>query len=174
MKKPLLGKAGRSVAGAVVAMALGIASAAAGTDNEHVALLRPLGAAYAEDYGTVLTDVTRTATTTVTADNKAELTERLQKALVMGVIGRDRSFRALALESLEGALKFRMAGDLSPAESVTRLLEQDFIVAEMSWRFSKSPAVTSFAVFSKEGELLFDTLLSLPAMPEALLFPRHF
>ena len=61
MKKPLLGQSGMAVAGALVAMALGIGSAAAGPDDEHVASLRMLGAAYAEDYGTVLTDVTCTA-----------------------------------------------------------------------------------------------------------------
>lgn len=157
-----------AVLGTVIAFGLG----EPGSD-QHAAALKMLGEAYAKDNGTTLERVETRVSATVTAANMAQSTERLRKALSLGLVGKDQSFKTLTLDELEGAVAFKMANGKPPAEAVAGLLEPGLVLVEATWKFPRSPPVTSLAVFTNQGELVFDSLLSFPAMPESMLFPKH-
>lgn len=175
MKKLLLGKAVIAAA-AVVAVVGGVLviRSATGPSNLYTAVLKTLGEAYVGDFGTKLTAVESRVTATVDGTNRAEQIALLRKALALGCVARDESFRSLPLDGVAQAFAFKMRDDKTPAEHVERIVEPGHVIVHASWRFAASPAVTSIAVFTKDGLLVFDSLLSFPAVPESVLFPRHF
>jgi hypothetical protein len=134
------------------------------------AALEALGQAYATAWGLGFVKVETSRTATVAADH-AKYTDELEKALAIGYAPEEGVFLAVPLATLKDVLKIEMAGNRTPAEVVKAIAIPGNRVVNATWYFAGSKPVTSSAVFSPGGEVLFDTLLFLPVLKGPVLEP---
>jgi hypothetical protein len=164
----------RSALAVAIVLALGHAAAA----EPYRPALETLGRAYAADVGQTLREVRADAPVPVTAANQGALAARAEQALAVGNRTPQGRFEAVAL-ARAGPLPVTMAGGRTPAAVVRALVVPGNVVVPVSWSFAPEGGeagepVRSLMIFAPGGEPLFDTLLSLPIVPGALLATEHF
>lgn len=107
--KPLVVKLAAAAVAALAVAGIVLLVDSDGSENtgEHVALLQPLGKAYAKDYGIEFTTVDTAVAATVAEATREEWTRKLVEALSVGYDPITKPFRAIALEQIANGSKVR-------------------------------------------------------------------
>lgn len=139
----------------------------------YTAELEALGMVYAKYVRVTLTKVETTIEGKVSGDG-IKWAERLEQVLAIGYAPGDGAFYAITFDELKDIMAVEMAGQRTPAEVVKAVMAPEHIVVRAIWQFARAEPVTSYAVFTLNGEPLFDTLLSMPAIHGPVFAPDHF
>ena len=158
---------------AVVALSLLFPAASRAGDDPRQAALEALGKAYAQDAQASFGGVDLGAAVTVGA-HPGGWPSKLRERMAVGYAPRAGEFRAIPFAKFGDLLKIEMAGEASPETIPTTILEPGCVVVDVTWRMGSAPPVRSLAVFSPEGQPLFDTLISLPLLKLPVFDVDHY
>jgi hypothetical protein len=132
--------------------------------GEHARIVRPLGTAYASDYGLSLEQVETSPAVIVSGSNRAELETKVVTSLAVGYLPEPGSLKSLELAAVSDLINVRMRGDRAPADVARALVAPGNRVVETTWRFAGSEPVKTVGIYGPDGRLLFDTLMSMPVI----------
>lgn len=121
--------------------------------------------AYAVEYDLPLQSIIVQHVTVVGTD-KQHRAQRLKDSLSVGLVSGAGAFRVVRFVELDGVPRVRRDDHRSAAELPQAMIAPTDAVAEIFWEFgSATPAVTSYVV-SGERRMVFDTLASMPVLPD--------
>jgi hypothetical protein len=140
-------------------------------------VLETLGAAYAADVGLTLTRIQIAGAVQVGADS-IQLAQSVEQNLTIGHAREAGSFATIPLAELRPILKIEMGGNRTPGAVVRSVVTSGNVLVVVNWHL-RSPTlgdlapIATHAVFSPGGELLFDSMLSLPVIVGPMLSVGH-
>lgn len=124
--------------------------------------LRPLGEAYAGHYALTLRRVSLGAPEPIV--DAAAAAARLEDALRIAYLPTPGVLLTFAAADAAEVMRIEMAGGRSPAEVVRDVAAQGNVLVPVLWEFAEGEPAHGYAVFTAENELLFESLLSMPAV----------
>jgi hypothetical protein len=132
---------------------------------------REMARAYAAEHGLPLTSVVVRSVTVVGTD-KPYWAQQLRGSLSVGLVSGAGAFRAVGFAELDDVLRVTTDDHRSVADIPEAIIAPGDAIAEIIWEFeSAAPPVTSYAVFSGDRRLVFDTLVSMPVLPDFAAMP---
>lgn len=142
------------------------------TEDPKLQALQELGGIYAKQAKLSLVKVEMTILGKVANDSTA-WAKQLKEALAVGYAPGEGRFVSVAFADVKPFMKVRMVSGRSPEETVGQVLIPGNVIAQTTWHFAGIDPVKSYALFSPQGELLFDTLLSMPLVRGRLFWTGH-
>ena len=144
-------------------------------------ILEELGAAYAADAGLSLQSLESDISATVALDQDQWITIILQN-LMFGYAPTQGEFDTISASELTDLINVQMSGNRDLRAVVQAVVVEGNKIIQVTWHFAavtttqQDPmlTVTSLAVFAPNGDILFDSLLSMPLITGPVFNPDHF